>query len=195
MSDAAVMKTHQSPVANVVLAMFLFLFTETMLFCGLISGYLVVRAQSYGLWPPEGQPRLPIEMTAFNTALLLGSGITMWAAIKAFRAGDKRKTGPLFLATLGLGGGFLLLQGTEWVTLLSHGLTLSSSVYGGFFYTIVGCHALHVIAALVVLGWVYSRFRRGMYTKERMDGLVAARIYWLFVVCIWPPLYGVVYLW
>ncbi|MDP7038788.1 MAG: cytochrome c oxidase subunit 3 [Myxococcota bacterium] len=191
----APLQSRQKLIPNAVLGMTLFLFTETMIFCGLVGGYLVLRGQTMGLWPPADQPVLPVLFTAFNTVLLCLSGVTIWFSLTALRNDNTLRAKRLLVATLILGGSFLLLQGNEWVALLSHGLTVSSSIYGGFFYTIVGCHALHVLTALAALGWIFTRFLRGAYNANKMDGLLAMRMYWLFVVGVWPPLYILVYLW
>ena len=59
-------------LSNGVLGMLVFIFTEVMFFAGLISAHTIVRSQTAGqMWPPYGQPRLPIEETAVNTAALL----------------------------------------------------------------------------------------------------------------------------
>ena len=50
--------------------------------------------------------------------------------------------------TAALGGVFLLIQGYEWARLIHFGLTVSSSIYGGLFYTLIGFHAFHVAGAL-----------------------------------------------
>ncbi|MFO1464478.1 MAG: cytochrome c oxidase subunit 3 [bacterium] len=174
------------------LAMVFFLFSETMFFAGLISAYLVLRS-GFEVWPPAGQPRLPVAATAFNTALLLASGLTMLRAAKrAARpfAADLR----LWLGlTLALGGGFLLLQGYEWVRLLSFGLTTTSSVYGGTFYLLIGAHALHVLGALVFLAVVFAKTRPFSTAPKSHHLVKLAAMYWLFVVLLWPVLYGLVY--
>ena len=69
-------KRAKPPVSSGVIGMLIFMVTEAMFFAGLISAYMVIRA---GLeeWPPWGQPRLPVETTAFNTLVLLASGFLM----------------------------------------------------------------------------------------------------------------------
>jgi heme/copper-type cytochrome/quinol oxidase subunit 3 len=89
----------------------------------------------------------------------------------------------------------LVLQGTEWVKLVRYGLTSSSSLYGSLFYTLVGCHALHVLAALFALAWVLHAARSGRYGSDNLDALLGMRLYWVFVVAVWPLLYALVYLW
>ena len=59
--------------SNGLLGMLLFVMAEAMLFAGMISAFTIVRSGAL-VWPPPGQPRLPIEATAFNTLVLLASG-------------------------------------------------------------------------------------------------------------------------
>jgi heme/copper-type cytochrome/quinol oxidase subunit 3 len=179
-------------VPSGVLGMVLFISTEAMFFAALISAYLVLRAQAVD-WPPFDQPRLPVGVTGVNTAVLLLSGWTMQRALAAARA-RKGSTGRWLAATALLGSIFLAIQGTEWARLIGFGLTTSSSLYGGTFYTLVGAHGLHVLAALVVLLVVAVRGLRGHYSRSEDRELELCRMYWLFVVAVWPVLYVLVYL-
>src|SRR5271169_7234991 len=64
---------------NSVLGMIIFVATEVMFFAALMSAHTIARATVLGgVWPPPGQPRLPVERTAINTAILLLSGILLW---------------------------------------------------------------------------------------------------------------------
>lgn len=179
-------------VPSGTLAMVLFLTTEVMFFTALVSALLVLRAQAPG-WPPADQPRLPVGVTGLNTAVLLASGWTVQRAARAIAANGARGTSWL-AATALLGGLFLAVQGTEWARLIGFGLTTRSSLYGATFYTLVGAHAVHVVAALVVLVFVLLRTLRGAYTPTGQGSLEACRIYWIFVVALWPVLYVLVYL-
>jgi heme/copper-type cytochrome/quinol oxidase subunit 3 len=180
------------PVENGVLGMAIFLATEAMLFAALISSFLILRAGS-AAWPPPGQPRLPVALTGLNTLVLLASGWTMWRAAESTRRGERSAVLRWIGATALLGTIFLIVQGAEWVRLLGYGLGASSSVYGGMFYTLIGCHALHVLAAVLALFYVLARTvgRRLQPTSATLD---ACRLYWLFVVGVWPILYVLVYL-
>ena len=187
-------RDRRAIVPSPILAMAIFLFAEVMFFCGLLCAYAVLRSQA-GEWPPADQPRLPVLATGFNTLVLLLSGVTMWRSVGALASGNGVGFRRLVLATLILGTAFVLAQGSEWVSLIGFGLTSSSSLYGSLFYIVVGCHAVHVIAALIALACTWLAVRRGRYTAANHAGLRAMRMYWLFVVLVWPPLYGLVYLW
>ncbi|MCS5636468.1 MAG: heme-copper oxidase subunit III [Myxococcota bacterium] len=170
--------------------MLIFVVAEIMFFAGMISAFLIIKAVS-PVWPPLDQPRLPVEETAINTLALLASGFFLILAHRAFHRGDREKMRrPLWIA-LFLGAFFVLFQGAEWVALLGQGLTLTSSSLGSFFYLIVGVHALHAVAALVLLGVAAMRLRRGWLTPGLFG---AAETLWFFVVAVWPVLYIVVYL-
>jgi heme/copper-type cytochrome/quinol oxidase subunit 3 len=187
--DAAA--ARPAPLDSGVIGVVLFLFTEAMIFAALISAFIVLKARAVA-WPPPGQPRLPVEVTGINTLVLLASGWTMARAVDALRRGRGGAAGWL-QATAGLGVLFLLVQGYEWARLLGFGLTGAASVYGATFYAIVGIHALHVLAAILVLAVNLARTRRGFYTAESHAGLVLCRMYWVFVVAVWPILYLLLY--
>jgi cytochrome c oxidase subunit 3 len=175
---------------NAVLGMLAFVFVELMLFAGMISAFMIAASNSVLGWPPPGQPRLPIEETALNTLALLASGAALFLAGRAYRKERRSARAPL-AAAMALGAFFVCFQGAEWVALIREGLTLTSSVHGGFFYLIVGMHALHAVAALGVLGYAFLRLRRRLLNHSTF---AAARVFWYFVVGLWPVLYVVVYL-
>ena len=177
---------------NGVIGMALAVFVEVMLFAGFISAFVIVRNSTPpGLWPPPDQPRLPVASTAVNTAMLLASGVFLFFAQRAFsRRGAAAAVRPMGAAIV-LGGLFVLLQGAEWVRLIGQGLTLTSSQLGSFFYVIVGAHALHAAAALVVLVVHWQAMRAGRLSRSAFG---AGQLFWYFVVLMWPVLYVQVYL-
>ncbi len=176
-------------VSSGALGMLLFITTEVMMFAGLISAFMIVRAGATGPWPPSNQPRLPAEETLLNTSALMVSGVLLVVAHFVFQRAPKKALWPL-AGSIGLGALFVILQGAEWVALLGQGLTLRSSSHGSFFYLIVGAHGLHAICALLGLGYVFARLLRG---RLRASELVTAQLFWYFVVLLWPFLYLRVY--
>jgi heme/copper-type cytochrome/quinol oxidase subunit 3 len=164
-----------------------------MFFAGLIGAFIVFRIGS-AVWPPPFQPRLPVGITGVNTVILLFSAVTMHMALRRVRADTIARGTRLLAITAGLGGVFLLIQGYEWARLVHFGLTVSSSIYGGLFYTLIGFHAFHVAGALVWLIVVFVQATRGRFSKQRNTGLQVCAMYWTFVVLLWPILYGLVYL-
>ena len=182
----------RNPISSGVIGMLIFMVTETMFFAGLISAYMVIRA-GIEEWPPWGQPRLPVLATAFNTILLLASGFTMAHSRSCFKRSELALGRHWLGISILLGSFFLLFQGYEWIQLLKFGLTLSSSVYGGLFYLLIGAHGAHVLGALVIL--IYAWFRmKSADSRITPEGLFPFQLLWYFVVCVWPVLYVLVYL-
>ena len=180
---------RQQLIPDAVLGMLIFILTEIMLFAGMISAFAIMKSSAI-VWPPLDQPRLPVGETAFNTGALLLSAVFLFRARLCFERDRTSALRPLGIA-LGLGVFFALFQGAEWVALVGQGLTLTSSSLGSFFYLIVGVHALHAVAAILILGRVWLRLRRGWLTGAQ---LATAEVFWYFVVGVWPVVYLVVYL-
>jgi cytochrome c oxidase subunit 3 len=185
-------------IPNGVLAMVVFILTEIMFFAGLISAFMIVKAGAPGgIWPPPGQPRLPIEETAFNTGALLLSGVLLFIASRVFDRDEAKAKWPM-LASILLGVFFVVAQGMEWVVLLGErtddgfgGLTIRSSTHGSFFYLIVGTHGLHAVIAICFL---VGQFVQLLLGKLHRTSLSTAAVFWYFVVLVWPILYINVYL-
>jgi heme/copper-type cytochrome/quinol oxidase subunit 3 len=169
--------------------MLFFLAAEAMFFAGLVSAYVVLSAR-FTAWPPPGQPRLPVAITGFNTLVLLWSGLSL--ALAARTSARKEYLTWLSLSVLG-GAAFLAIQGREWAELVSYGLATANSVYAGTFYAVIGVHALHVLGGVTALGTlVFKAFRSPVRTGFEAF-FAATRMYWYFVVGVWPVLYGIVY--
>jgi len=181
-------------IENGAIGMLMFVVCETMMFAGLVSAFNIAKANAGGVWPPMGQPRLPLEETAINTIALLISGVLIAFTAQRFRnakALPDQNTNRILLAAILLGIFFVGFQGVEWVALLKEGLTLTSSQHGSFFYMIVGMHGLHAVSAILFLVLCWLNAKRGKLGKS---GFSAACVLWYFVVGVWPFLYLTLYL-
>ena len=178
-------------VSSSIFATVIMIMTEVMFFAALISAYMIIRSGAEE-WPPWGQPRLPVFATALNSLTLLASAFCLHRSVKVFSSQASQSKQLLALA-IALGIVFVSVQGYEWVQLISFGLTITSSTYGGVFYLIIGAHGLHVIGGLLAL---LACLRRLNSTSQQLtiDNFRAAQIFWYFVVGVWPILYTLVYL-
>ncbi len=181
------------PVANARLAIIVLIAGECMLFAGLIGAYLVFRLAAEH-WPPPDQPRLPLGLTAVNSVILFASAPLLGSALRAVRAGRSAGVAGRVLGAAALGALFVAIQGVEWARLVRHGLTLGASVYGATFYALIGCHAVHVVVAVVWLGVVAALAHRGAFTAARHVALEVCATYWYFVCALWLILFPLVYL-
>lgn len=166
---------------------------EAMLFTGLIGAFLVFRLGA-AFWPPPELPRLPLFVTTINTVVLLGSLVTMRLAVRAARSADAKAFKRRLVLTGLLGTTFLVVQGSEWVRLVAHGLGLTTGIYGSTFYTLIGCHAVHVTFAVLWMLWLGSLSLRDS-RRLRLPAIEAFSIYWYFVCAVWPILFVLVYVW
>ena len=178
-------------ISSSALGTIAFIGTELMFFAALISAFLIISSAAEA-WPPEGQPRLPVYVTALNSLVLFGSGWMMVKAYQSFKATSfSEGTGKLVKTTMWLGIIFVAVQGIEWIRLLSYGLTMTSSQYGAFFYLIIGTHAIHAIGAVIGLRRLSLKLEKGTL---RLETFQAVQLFWFFVVGVWPVLYVLVYL-
>jgi heme/copper-type cytochrome/quinol oxidase subunit 3 len=180
-------------ISNARLAMAIFLAFEAMFFAALIGAYLVFRLRS-AVWPPGDLPSLPIGVTWANTAVLALSAVTMARAQRALHHGSRRNLERALVATAVLGTLFLAVQGSEWVRLVRHGLTIATGTYGATFYTLIGCHGLHVLVAVAWLLIVMARAQRNRFGGAIRVPLELCGMYWFFVVALWGALFPLVYL-
>lgn len=183
----------RTKVSNAVVGASIFIITELAIFLGMIAAYFVTRGNLME-WPPAGQPRFPVELTFFNTLILIASGVMMYLATRTFSDPFKKNQ---TLRYMGIGAAlatlFLLIQGTEWVRLITFGLQ-AKSLYGSLFYLIIGTHALHVVAALAYVLYVYVQVVKARKPKDVESKFVVHKIFWYFVVGMWPILYTIMYL-
>ncbi|HSF05375.1 MAG TPA: cytochrome c oxidase subunit 3 [Methylomirabilota bacterium] len=184
---------RRTGIDNAILATMFLIAGEVMFFAGLVSAFWVLRLAA-PVWPPPLQPRLPVEVTGVNTLVLLGSSLAVFAGVRALRAGWRGPALRRLQLAAGLGALFLFIQGYEWVRLIGFGLTMSSSAYGATFYTLIGVHGAHVLAALGWLTVTLVLLGRGGLPDGRMAAVRACALYWHFVVMLWPILYVSVYL-
>jgi len=139
-------------------------------------------------------PRLPAEVTGVNTLILLCSAATMWLANRAIRFGQQQALTRMLLLTAVLGMVFLLVQGYEWVKLIGYGLTLSSGVYGATFYTLIGCHGLHVASGLVWLAVMMVQVALRGFLPSVTRRLTCFSLFWHALDIVWVWLFTIVYL-
>jgi len=179
---------------NAKLGIWLFLASEMMLFGGLFSTYVILRAGSHN-WP-AGSSILNVPVGAFNTVILISSSVTMvfaWAALKQKDFGKfKFNLGMTLLLSLL----FLVVKGFEYNAKFSHHLYPSKSTFLAIYFTLTGLHALHIIGGIIVNFYFWGPGSKMWKTDpERFTNRIeVAGIYWHFVDLVWIFLFPVLYL-
>ena len=139
-------------------------------------------------------PREVLEVPIFFTICLLFSSLTIHFAGK-FLEHDKRSAFlGLWLLTIVLGGLFLFGTGREWHRLIyERGLTISTNLFGTTYYSLVGLHAFHVTAGLVMLSVVLIFGLAGRVGADQTRRVEVLSMYWHFVDGVWVVVFTVVY--
>ena len=204
------MTTHEHSAAEVHrddigsrMGIWLFLFTELLLFGGLFFLYSVYRFMHQTDFHIAAK-QLNVIIGAFNTAILLTSSMTMALSITAMQRNNRNLSIFLQCITILMGIAFLINKYFEWMTKIHHGIYPGSEellskgsgqiLFFGLYYTMTGLHALHVIIGMIIIG-VMTRFTvRGSINHEHYVRLEAAGLYWHLVDIIWIFLFPLFYL-
>ena len=139
-------------------------------------------------------PREVLTTPLFFTICLWSSSVTIHFAGKFLERGKQRGFLSLWLLTIVLGGLFLFGTGSEWRRLIyEHGLTISTNLFGTTYYSLVGLHAFHVTAGLVMLTIVLMFGLAGRVAREQLARVEVLSMYWHFVDAAWVVIFTVVY--
>ena len=180
------------PVERGKFAIWLFLATEVMFFSGLIGAYIVLRSAAKS-WP-DPQERLAVDITAFNTFVLITSSWLMVKALFASKRGDRGGILRWLAATIVGGSLFVGIQVFEYIELIHHGSVPRVDIFWSTFYIMTGFHGSHVVVGVIWLAVVWFRALAGKYTAKNHLGVELAGLYWHFVDLVWVLLFTIVYL-
>jgi cytochrome c oxidase subunit III len=140
-------------------------------------------------------PREVLETPIFYTICLLSSSLTIHFAGKFLERGKRGAFLSLWLLTIVLGGLFMYGTGQEWHRLIyEHGLTISTNLFGTTYYSLVGLHAFHVTAGLLMLSIVLLFGLANRFGTEQSARVEVLSLYWHFVDAVWVVVFTVVYI-
>jgi len=185
------------------LGMWVFIFTEILLFGGLFLVYAVMRSK-YSPEFHQAALHLNTFIGALNTIVLLISSATVAMSVTAVQKGNNRFAVRFLLITLICAVIFLINKYFEWghkisiglypgsdlMLTLNHGSVMFFSLY--FFMT--GLHMLHLIIGAVLLMVVTVRVQRISINRDRYVLLENSGLYWHLVDLIWIFLFPLLYL-
>src|ERR1700730_18525022 len=139
-------------------------------------------------------PREVLETPIFYTICLLSSSLTIHLAAKSLERDYTRLFLGFWLLTIALGGAFLYGTAQEWRRLIfEHGLTISTNLFGTTYYSLVGLHAFHVTAGLIMLSIMLLFGLAGRVGCEQSARIDVLSMYWHFVDAVWVVVFTVVY--
>ena len=167
-----------------------FILAESSIFAVFVAAYLYYIGRS--LTGPT--PREVLQFPVLMTVCLLSSSLTVHLAIRALRNGSTARFLRYWAATILLGAGFLAGTVREWYELITvHHLTIRTNLFGSTYYALVGLHASHVIAGMVMLLVVAVFGLAGRVRPEHVERTDVISMYWHFVDAVWIVVVTVVY--
>jgi len=193
---------HRDDEASKI-GMWLFIFTELLLFGGLFIVYSVYRFRNpvaFGLAAEE----LDVTLGTINTIILLISSMTIAMSTTSIKLGNKKLTLALLGATIFLALVFMVNKYFEWGSKIGHGLYPNSPdllslsqgdvLFFGLYYAMTGLHALHIIVGVIVIAVILVRVQKGVINSDYNVQLENAGLYWHLVDLIWIFLFPLFYL-
>jgi len=189
-----------------ILGMWVFLLTEILFFGGLFCAYAVYR----WLYPTAfaaGSEHLDIVLGTINTAVLIGSSVTMALAVHTAQVSRNGRVVALFLVlTIVLGGIFLGIKAVEYAHKFhehhvpgpyfhfGEGEPRQMELFFALYFIMTGLHALHMVIGIGILGVLTVMALRGRFGPDYFTPVEITGLYWHFVDIIWIFLFPLLYL-
>ena len=185
------------------MGMWLFLFTEILLFGGLFLMYAGYRFEH-----PDGftaaAAELDVLLGTINTIILLTSSLTVVLAIVALQKANKKLSMFFLWITVACGLLFLVNKYFEWGAKVHHGIypkgpalqnmSEGEVLYFGLYYVMTGLHGLHIVVGLAFIGYVMWQIHKDIITSTNFQKLENSGLYWHLVDIIWIFLFPLFYL-
>jgi cytochrome c oxidase subunit 3 len=194
---------HHVDAEGSKIGMWLFIFTEILLFGGLFVVYTVYRNKYPGAFH-LAHLELDIKLGTINTIILLVSSATVAMSISAIQKSHKKMALGLLAITIILALAFLVNKYFEWTAKFHHGiypgsehllqLSHGDNLFFTLYFTMTGIHALHIIVGLVLLSFVFIRIVQNKVNSEKYVFLENGGLYWHLVDLIWIFLFPLFYL-
>lgn len=185
------------------MGMWLFLFTEILLFGGMFLIYAVYRYKYPDQFHLAGL-ELNTGIGTLNTIILLTSSLTMALSIAAIQKKNKALSIIMLSSTLLFAILFMINKFFEWSTKISHGIYPGSKellekqngeiLFFGLYYVMTGLHAFHIIIGVIILAFMLVFLIKNKITSDNYVKLENSGLYWHLVDLIWIFLFPLFYL-
>jgi len=194
---------HNRDDVSSKMGMWLFLFTEVLLFGGLFLVYLIYRVMYHDDFL-HASFELDVLIGTVNTIVLLVSSMTVAMSITAIQKGDRKLALTLLWVTLAAALIFLVNKYFEWTAKFDHGLfpgmdhfnhlEHGERLFFFLYFFMTGLHALHVIVGGIFIGFVIRGIQKNRVTSDKYMLHENAGLYWHLVDLIWIYLFPLFYL-
>jgi cytochrome o ubiquinol oxidase subunit 3 len=170
----------------------IFLLSDIIMFSAFFAAYAVLSGETAG--GPSARQLFNLDNVAWETGVLL---LSSFACGLASLAADRRSqtwTQLSLLLTGVLGLAFLVLEVREFTGLTGRGAGPTRSAFLTAFFTLVGCHGLHVTAGLLWLGTMMAQLLAKGFRRNIRHRFLCFTLFWHTLDIIWVAIFSLVYL-
>ncbi len=186
---------HEGPAPKRIVTgygFWIFLLSDMVMFSCFFAAYAVLLGQTAG--GPGGAELFNLRNVAIETMCLLLSSFACGMASIAMEERNYFWFQVAMAVTCILGLAFLTIEFREFADLVARGAGPSRSAFLSAFFTLVGCHGLHVSAGtLWLLTMMAQVFAKGFRADIQRRFLCFA-LFWHALDIIWVAVFSVVYL-
>src|SRR3954463_2253842 len=170
----------------------IFILSDMVMFSAFFATYAVLLGQTAG--GPSGRELFNLRNVAIETGFLLASSFSCGLATIA--ADERNKLWFQFgmAITCAFGLGFLAIEVNEFAGLVARGAGPTRSAFLSAFFTLVGCHGLHVSAGILwLLTMMAQVFAKG-FRADIQRRILCFALFWHALDIIWIAVFTIVYL-
>jgi cytochrome o ubiquinol oxidase subunit III len=170
----------------------IFLLSDVIMFSAFFAAYAVLFKNTAG--GPTAHELFDLRNTAAETAFLLASTFTCGMASLAVGHRNMKWTQVALLVTGLLGFAFIVLEIREFASFVARGAGPSRSAFLSSFFTLVGCHGIHVSVALLWLGTMMAQFYAKGFRQDIRHRFLCFSLFWHALDIVWVAIFNLVYL-
>jgi cytochrome o ubiquinol oxidase subunit 3 len=162
------------------------------MFSALFASYAVLAKATAG--GPNGSQLFNLRNAAMETAFLLLSSYS--CGLMSLAINSRHQLGTFFgtVVTLLLGAAFLNLELREFHDMIAMGAPPQRSAFLSAFFTLVGCHGLHVAVGLAWLVLMMIQLSLRGFQPVVVRRLHCFSLFWHALDIIWVLIFTIVYL-
>jgi cytochrome o ubiquinol oxidase subunit III len=170
----------------------IFLLSDFVLFSCFFAAYAVLRYAIAG--GPTEKQLFNLNVVAAETACLLISSFFGGMASLAAGARNLLWFEALLAVTFVFGAGFIGLEAGEFARLIGEGAGPQRSAFLSAFFSLVGCHGIHVSCGLLwLLTMMAQTFAKG-FRADILRRILCFTLFWHALDIVWVGIFTVVYL-
>ncbi len=173
------------------------IYIELLTFGLFFAGYIYSRRADVELFNAS-QLLLDTKSGFVNTLILITSSYFVVKAVQAIKTMQLQeaieKAQKWLLSAIGLGGMFLIIKMSEFISKYQDGINLSTNKFFMFYFLLTAFHFMHVMLGMIILFNLYNKTKIGGYTKDDHRGLESGASYWHMVDLLWIVLFPLIYI-